>query len=64
MSFLLQTRRYYRRKFFEIASGSALECAAIQDTLHVYGKLRKLDNECGKNMLNRIVSMLTKLGKR
>ena len=53
-----------RRKFFEIARGSALECAAIQDTLHVFGKLSELDNEFGKDMLNRIVSMLTKLGNR
>ena len=53
-----------RRKFFEIARGSALECAAIQDSLGVCGKLTESDNESGKALLNRIVSMLTKLGKR
>ena len=53
-----------RRRFFEIARGSALECAAIQDSLHICGSLVKSDCETGKVMLTRIVAMLTKLGKR
>ncbi|WP_309397397.1 four helix bundle protein [Cerasicoccus maritimus] len=53
-----------RRKYFEIARGSALECAAIQDVL-VVG--RALDNGLSqqrKSDLDRIAAMLTKLGRR
>jgi len=53
-----------RRRFFEIARGSALECGAIQDCLAVCGVLTAADNAQGKTMLIRIVSMLTKLGQR
>ena len=53
-----------RRRFFEIARGSALECSAIQDTLEVCGVLEASENGIGKAMLVRIVSMLTKLGRR
>ena len=53
-----------RRRFFEIARGSALECAAIQDVLEVCDVVGASENEEGKAMLFRIVSMLTKLGKR
>ena len=53
-----------RRRFFEIARGSALECAAIQDTLIVCEILVVPESETGKRLLFRIVSMLTKLGKR
>jgi four helix bundle protein len=53
-----------RRRFFEIARGSALECASIQDVLEACGVLAANDSEVGKAMLVRIVSMLTKLGKR
>jgi four helix bundle protein len=53
-----------RRRFFEIARGSALECGAIQDCLEVCGVLTVADNAQGKTMLIRIVSMLTKLGQR
>ena len=53
-----------RRRFFEISRGSALECASIQDILEVCGVIGVNENEEGKAMLVRIVSMLTKLGKR
>ena len=53
-----------RRRFFEIARGSALECAAIQDCLEAFGVLTAADNAHGQAMLVRIVSMLTKLGGR
>ena len=53
-----------RRRYFEIARGSALECAAAQDVLEVCGVLSKSENERTKNMLDRIVAMLTKLGRR
>ncbi len=53
-----------RRRFFEIARGSALECAATQDVLEVCGAIRAHENLEGKNMLDRIVAMLTKIGGR
>ncbi|HDR15202.1 MAG TPA: four helix bundle protein [Desulfobacteraceae bacterium] len=52
-----------RRRFFEIARGSALECAAIQDCLAACDVLNDDENHKGKAMLVRIVSMLTKLGR-
>ena len=53
-----------RRRFFEIARGSTLECAAIQDVLEVCGALSAQDNAESKKLLDRIAAMLTKLGKR
>ncbi len=53
-----------RRRFFEIARGSAHECAAIQDVLEVSGALLPTENTEGKNTLDRIATMLTKLGQR
>jgi four helix bundle protein len=53
-----------RRRFFEIARGSALECAAIQDYLEACHVLAREHNVQGKTMLLRIVSMLTKLAQR
>jgi hypothetical protein len=53
-----------RRRFFEIARGSALECGAIQDVLGVCGALSAPENAEAKKLLDRIVAMLTKLGQR
>lgn len=53
-----------RRRFFEIARGSALECAAIQDVLEVCDMLSKEQNLEAKKLLDRIVAMLSKLGQR
>jgi four helix bundle protein len=53
-----------RRRYFEIARGSALECGAIQDVLQVCKALSSEDNIRQKNILDRIVAMLTKLGQR
>ncbi len=53
-----------RRRFFEIARGSALECGTIQDVLEVCGALSSAENADAKNSLDRIVAMLTKLGRR
>lgn len=52
-----------RRRFFEIARGSALECAAIQDVLQIGQAISLEENDEGKELLVRIVSMLTKLGQ-
>jgi four helix bundle protein len=53
-----------RRRFFEIARGSALECASIQDSLEACDGLAAAQNAQGTAMLARIVSMLTKFGQR
>jgi four helix bundle protein len=53
-----------RRRFFEIARGSALECGAAQDVLEVCGGLSAKENAEAKQVLDRIVAMLTKLGRR
>ncbi len=52
-----------RRRFFEIARGSALECAAIQDCLAACGVLPDDESQQGKSMLTRIVAMVTRLGR-
>jgi four helix bundle protein len=53
-----------RRRHFEIARGSALECGAIQDVLEVCGGLSTEENARAKAVLDRIVAMLTRLGRR
>jgi four helix bundle protein len=53
-----------RARFLDIARGSALECAAIQDVLVVSGGLsRETDHEL-KSKLVRIVSMLTRMAMK
>jgi four helix bundle protein len=53
-----------RRRFFEIARGSALECAAIQDVLVVSRVLEMEQSNERKIDLDRIAAMLSRLGKR
>ena len=53
-----------RRRYFEIARGSALECAAIQDVLRVGKVLDDKEHHGRKNQLDRIAAMLSKLGGR
>ncbi len=53
-----------RNRFFDIARGSALECAAIHDILRVAGAIESRETFVQKRRLKRIVSMLTKLGQR
>jgi len=53
-----------RRRYFEIARGSALECAAVQDVLEVGKGINCEQNQKGKIFLDRIVAMLTRLGGR
>ena len=50
-----------KNRFFEIARGSALECAAIHDVLRVCGAIDDDSNCRGKADLKRIVPMLTRL---
>lgn len=53
-----------RRKFFEIARGSALECAAIQDVLFVCSAMKKDEHHARKNEIDRMAVMLSRLGGR
>jgi len=53
-----------RSRYVEIAPGSALECAAIQDVLQVCEALSADDNTKQKARLDRLVAMLTKPGQR
>ena len=49
-----------RRRYFEIARGSALECAAIQDVLVVGEALDKQESRERKIELDRIAAMLSR----
>ena len=53
-----------RRRFFEIARGSAMECAAIQDVLVVGKALDEQESRERKIELGRMAAMLSRLGKR
>ena len=53
-----------KNRFFEIARGSALECAAIHDILVICDAIDAETNRQGKSELKRIVSMLTRLIQR
>ncbi len=56
-----KSSRKERKYYFEIARGSALECAAIQDLLLIGKAIDFDDNISSKELLDRIVAMLTKL---
>jgi four helix bundle protein len=53
-----------KNRFFEIARGSALECAAIHGILSAFEAIDSELNRDGKTKLKRIVSMLTRLIQR
>lgn len=53
-----------KNRFFEIARGSALECATIHDILVSVSVIGDESNRLGKSHLKRIVSMLTRLIQR
>jgi four helix bundle protein len=53
-----------RARFFDIARGSALECAAIQDVLTAASGLDAASSLLMKRKLKRIVSMLTRVAMK
>jgi four helix bundle protein len=53
-----------KNRFFEIARGSALECASIHDVLRVCDAITDDPNQLGKSKVKRIVSLLTRLIQR
>jgi four helix bundle protein len=52
-----------KNRYFQIARGSALECAAVHDILATFAVLEEANRQ-GKSQLKRIVSMLTRLIQR
>jgi four helix bundle protein len=59
-----KTTEANRRRYFEIARGSALECAAIQDVLVVGKALAEIESQERKVELDRMAAMLSRLGGR
>lgn len=53
-----------RRRYFEIARGSALKCAAVQDVLVVGKALDETQSQSRKMELDRMAAMLSRLGGR
>ena len=53
-----------RARFLDIARGSALECAAIQDVLLTTKGITVQDDAAMKAMLHRIVAMLTRMAMK
>jgi four helix bundle protein len=53
-----------RARYLDIARGSALECAAIQDVLVVSGGLSREKDQELKSRLVRIVAMLTRMAMK
>ena len=49
------------RRYFTIARGSALECAAIVDVFEVLGAVSEQEAVRARALLERIVAMLSKL---
>ena len=52
-----------RNRFYEIARGSAHECAAILDASVASGVLDEMAIKEGKDLLHRVVSMLVGLSR-
>jgi four helix bundle protein len=50
-----------RRRFFEIARGSAMECAAILDIVAIANASFAEKVNIGKQLLQRVVAMLSKM---
>jgi four helix bundle protein len=53
-----------RLRSWRIALGSTLECAAILDVLHVCGAMNGDESREGKQLLERIAAMLTRMTHR
>ena len=53
-----------RRRFFDIARGSALEWGAVQDVSRIGNALEENEHQHRKKHLDRIAAMLSRLGGR
>jgi len=58
-----QRSRAQKRRFYGIARGSAMECAAIFDVLCLRGLVPPRDCHQARSLLVRVVQMLTKLDR-
>ena len=52
-----------RKKFFEIARGSALECASCLDILVARQRVERTHIAAGKQKLHSVVNLLTRMSK-
>ncbi len=50
-----------RKRYFDIARGSSMECAAILDVLKITGAFSETDLDSAKTLLIRIVAMLSRM---
>jgi four helix bundle protein len=50
-----------KARHYAIARGSAMECAAIIDSVHVLGGLDEAEHDRGIELIERLVAMLTRL---
>lgn len=53
-----------KARFYAIARGSAMECGAILDVLAGRGSINRVDHTRGRQLLVRVVQMLTRLDRR
>ena len=53
-----------KARFYNMACGSATECAAILDPLAARGLLTAAEHRRGRGQLIRVIQMLTRLGSR
>ena len=56
-----KTGKSDKRRFYGIARGSTLECAAILDAIKILGFSEKSELESGKDLLREIAAMLSSL---
>jgi len=56
-----KTSQADKQRFYAIARGSAMECGAILDVCKILGLVEEPVHHEGKNLLTRIISMLTKM---
>ena len=52
-----------RRRYFSIARGSAMECAAVIDILRIQGCVDDATSARAKRLLERVVAMLSKMAR-
>jgi four helix bundle protein len=56
-----QRSRPQKRRFYAIARGSAMECAAVLDVLRSSAVASSVESRQGRSLLVRMVQMLTRL---
>jgi four helix bundle protein len=59
-----QRSKPQKRRFYAIARGSAMECAAVLDVLRASALASPAESRQGRSLLVRMVQMLTRLDQR